>query len=67
MKGPILHSKDYKFVGEVYPWYVFKPTKEGVPELRYLSMATYIDDTTNQRTLYKPKLPHESHYVTKFN
>lgn len=57
MKGPILHSKDYTYKGVVFPWYVFQPTREGVPELRYLANAIYIDDATNTRIIYKRKLP----------
>lgn len=57
MKGPILHSKDYSFQGVVFPWYVFKPTRDGVPELRYLASAIFIDDENNTRTLFKRKLP----------
>lgn len=64
MKGPVLHSKDWVYVGTSYPWHVFRPTREGVPELRYLSMANYIfDDEPNRRRVYK-KLAPDSEYYT---
>lgn len=60
--GPILHSTKWEFIGTAYPWYVFKPLKPGVPELRYLSSAIYVDDETGERTYYQKKLPRETDY-----
>lgn len=68
MKGPVLHSNEWKYVGECYPWYVFKPRKKtkSVPELRYLSCCHYLDDNTGEKKHFKRKLPDDSGYVTEF-
>lgn len=66
--GPILHSKDWRYVGVVYPWYVFEPLntnehRTNVPELRYLAAARYLDDETNEEKRFKRKLPDYQNYA----
>lgn len=54
MMGPILDSRNWQYVSQSYPWYVFKPKCKdedekgkqinsyvNVPELRYVASARY--------------------------
>lgn len=62
--GPTLKSSQYEYVGVVYPWHVFRPVRDGVPELRYLASARLLNEVTGEMEYYTPQIPISSYKTT---